>query len=82
MLTGAITTLIAISIGLISGYFGGAVDNILMLITNAILVIPGLPLMIVIASYFPIRGTGVIILVISLTGWAWGQGYLDRKCCH
>lgn len=79
MLTGAITTLIAISIGLISGYFGGAVDNILMLITNAILVIPGLPLMIVIASYFPIRGTSVIILVISLTGWAWGARVLRSQ---
>ena len=50
-----------------------------MLITNTILVIPGLPLMIVIASYFPIRGTGIIILVISLTGWAWGARVLRSQ---
>ncbi|HOA80455.1 MAG TPA: ABC transporter permease [Defluviitaleaceae bacterium] len=79
ILTGAITTIIALVIGLIAGYFGGVIDNILMLITNTILVIPGLPLMIVIASYFPIRGTGIIILVISLTGWAWGARVLRSQ---
>ena len=36
--------------GISAGYFGGRVD-VLTLITNVFLVIPGLPLMVVLAAY-------------------------------
>jgi peptide/nickel transport system permease protein len=33
---------------------------------------PGLPLMIILSAYLPVKGMWTIILVITVTGWAWG----------
>ena len=34
--------------------------------------IPTLPLMVVIAAYSPVKGLTTVIVVIGITGWAWG----------
>lgn len=57
-------------IGGAAGYFGGWIDDILSLCTNLFLVLPGLPLMVVLAAYLP-PGPLSIALVLSLTGWSW-----------
>ena len=57
-------------IGGAAGYFGGWIDDLLSLFTNLFLVLPGLPLMVVLAAYLP-PGPVSIALVLSLTGWAW-----------
>ena len=73
LLIGAVATIISMAIGTLvgisAGYFGGAVDNVLMRLTDFFLVIPWLPLMMVLAA---ILGTSIwnIILVIGLTSWA------------
>jgi peptide/nickel transport system permease protein len=66
---------LAVLIGSTAGYIGGWVDDVLTVLMNVFLTIPNLPLMIVAASYaaaFHLRGIGVIIVVLTLTGWAWG----------
>ncbi len=68
--TGILVTLLSIVVGLLSGYFGGLVDDLLTLFTNVSLVLPALPLAIVLAAYFP-RGPLTISLVIVFTNWAW-----------
>ena len=67
--TGALGMLVATVIGLLAGYFGRRVDDVLSFITNLFLVIPGLPLLVVLSAYLK-PGTGVVILVLALTGWA------------
>lgn len=54
--------------GLVAGYFGGRIEAVLMRFTDVILVIPGLPLIIALAS---VLGSSVnnLILVIALVGW-------------
>ncbi|MGC9203126.1 MAG: ABC transporter permease [Thermoproteota archaeon] len=47
-----IIVLLSVSIGVISGYLGGKVDDILMRITDAFLVFPTLPLILVFARIF------------------------------
>lgn len=55
-------------VGLIAGFYGGRVDNLLMRLTDILLVIPDLPLMIVLIALLG-RGLGILILVIGILGW-------------
>lgn len=77
-ITALIVTAISVTIGLVGGYFGGIVDEILSLLTNIFLVLPALPLAIVLSSYFP-RGPATVALVISVTSWAWGARVLRAQ---
>ncbi len=58
-------------VGLMSGYWGGIRDEVLMRITDVFLVIPWLVLMIVFATMMP-GGPSVskVIFVIGITGWS------------
>jgi peptide/nickel transport system permease protein len=69
--SGVLVIVIAIVIGLVGGYFGGVVDEILSFVTNVFLVLPGIPLMLVLASYVP-PGSLTIALVVAGTSWAFG----------
>ena len=68
--TGLLVVLIGSLIGGISGYYGGRVDDLLSMIINIFLVMPGLPLMVILASWLP-PGPGTLMGVLVLTGWAW-----------
>jgi len=48
-------------------------------LSNVFLVLPGLPLTIILAAYLPHTGNGGIILVITVTGWAWGARVLRAQ---
>ncbi|MFI5063543.1 MAG: ABC transporter permease [Streptosporangiales bacterium] len=67
---GLIATLVAVVVGIGGGYVGGFVDEALSLLSNVVLVIPGLPLIIVIAAYVKATGTLTMIVVIALVSWA------------
>jgi peptide/nickel transport system permease protein len=69
---GALATLVAVTIGLISGYRPGAIDELLSFVTNLALVIPALPLMIILAAYLQGRSVWTIVLVVAFTSWATG----------
>ena len=47
----AVTTVIALTVGVSSGYFGGRTDEIMMAVTNVMLVFPQLPLLIILAAF-------------------------------
>lgn len=76
--TGLVTTLIGMAIGMIAGYFRGPVDELLTLLMNLFLVMPGIPLLVIIAAYLR-PGTTTIILVLAFTGWAWGARVLRSQ---
>lgn len=68
-LTGAAITVIGTAVGLTAAFFGRWVDYVLTLLTNVFLVIPGLPLLVVMAAFLP-RSTFSIIFVLAIAGWA------------
>jgi peptide/nickel transport system permease protein len=69
---GLCATIVAVTIGLIAGYRPGPVDEVLSFVTNLALVIPGIPLMIILAAYSPSRSVWTIVFVVAITSWATG----------
>ena len=69
---GAMATLLAVTIGLIAGYRPGVIDEGLSFVTNLALVIPGLPLMFILAAYLQKRSVWTIVFVVAFTSWATG----------
>jgi len=68
---GGLATIIGLLIGFIAGYKGGLLDDLLMMLTNILIVIPTLALLIIIAAYLPYRGIGIQSVIIGLTAWPW-----------
>lgn len=64
----ALSGLLGILLGAIAGWHGGLVDRALVALGDALLAIPRLVLLLVIASLWG-PGLGVVILVLGLTGW-------------
>jgi peptide/nickel transport system permease protein len=77
--TGAIATVLSIIVGVSSGYFAGYGGELLSLLSNIFLVIPGLPLLIVLTSYVPHLSWWMMTLVLSLVSWAWGARVLRAQ---
>jgi peptide/nickel transport system permease protein len=67
---GLLSTTVAVLIGVAAAYLGGLWDGVLSLLTDILLVIPLFPLLIVIATYVQNSGTGVLVVVLTLTGWS------------
>jgi peptide/nickel transport system permease protein len=67
---GFLSTLLGLMIGMIAGYIPGVIDGVLNMFTNVFLLIPGLPLLITLASFLP-PGILTVLLVLTFTGWSW-----------
>ena len=68
----AIGTVFGVLVGLISGFVGGALDRILMLITDTFVVIPSLPVLIMMTSLMKGSSTVILLaLVLAVFAWAW-----------
>jgi peptide/nickel transport system permease protein len=77
------STMLQVFFGLTSAYFGGLVDEVLSLIINVFLVLPGLPLTIVLASLASVNAANknefVIALVLLFTTWSYGARVLRAQ---
>jgi peptide/nickel transport system permease protein len=69
---GLLITVIGTVLGIIAGYKGGVVDEVITFFTNMILVIPNLPLLLVLAAFIGQASPLVIALILGFTSWAWG----------
>jgi peptide/nickel transport system permease protein len=70
---GIVATTIGLFFGLVSGYLGGVVDDLIVFLNNLFTVIPSIVLLILIS--FSIgqeqRGASTVAVVIGLTSWPW-----------
>jgi peptide/nickel transport system permease protein len=76
---GILTTLWSILVGLSGGYLAGVSSELLSMFSNVFLVLPALPLVVIMAAYLPHTGSAGIILVITVTSWAWGARVLRAQ---
>lgn len=79
LLTGIAATFLAVLVGIFSGLVGGILDDGLMMLTNIVLILPGLVLVIVISSYLSDANTVLISFIIALTSWPWGARVLRAQ---
>ncbi len=81
LVAAAIATVLSILFGVSAGYFGGGTDEVLSLISNVFLAIPGLPLLIVLADYVPTAGSSILLVafIIAVTAWAYSSRVLRAQ---
>lgn len=71
VIAGAVfTTVMSVVIGTVSGYKGGRIDRVLMALSDIALVIPGLPLVIVLAIVIQPENPFVVGVLLTINGWA------------
>ncbi|KON29388.1 hypothetical protein AC482_06680 [miscellaneous Crenarchaeota group-15 archaeon DG-45] len=68
LLASAFAVAIGTAVGLLSGYYRGPPDSILMRITDLFITLPNLPFMLILAALIG-RSVWNIIFVIAITGW-------------
>lgn len=72
LIAASISRVIAIVIGLLSGYKGGIFDRVVMVFNDSFIIIPMFPILILIASILRSSlSIPVLGLIIGLFGWAW-----------
>ena len=64
----ALSMIVGTIVGIAAGYWLGALDGVLMRVTDFFLVLPALPLIITLAALFG-QSTVILIVVIGLTSW-------------
>lgn len=70
LIVGVLVVVLSAFFGIVGAYAGGWVDESFSLLSNVMLVIPGLPLVIIISSYVPDKSLLLIAVVLAITGWA------------
>jgi len=70
-LAGAISMLIAIIIGFTAGYKGGKIDQLLTSATDALLVIPVLPIFLIIVYYAKVVDVYTMSFILAAFSWPW-----------
>ncbi len=69
LIAGVVGISIGLVLGLISGYFGGLIDSSITVVTDALLTVPGIALLIVIASNVEQMTVEVMALTVAALAW-------------
>ena len=81
-IAGLVATCLSILVGVTAGYVGGWVDEVLSILSNIFLALPGLLILMVAMRPLPPKDTDNPLLigaVIALTAWAWGARVLRAQ---
>jgi peptide/nickel transport system permease protein len=79
LVSGVLSTLLSIVMGIAAAYLGGLWDHGLNLITDILLIIPTFPLLIVIVAYYPHSSLFPMIAVLVITGYSYGARQLRAE---
>jgi peptide/nickel transport system permease protein len=79
LVSGLLSTVLSMLMGIGAAYLGGYWDHGLNLITDILLVIPTFPLLIVIIAYYPHSSLIPLIAVLVITGYSYGARQLRAE---
>lgn len=79
LVSGLLSTLLSVIMGIGAAYLGGLWDHGLNLITDILLIIPTFPLLIVIVAYYPHSSLLPMIAVLVITGYSYGARQLRAE---
>jgi peptide/nickel transport system permease protein len=79
LVSGVLSTLLSVIMGIAAAYLGGLWDHGLNLITDILLIIPTFPLLIVIVAYYPHSSLLPMIAVLVITGYSYGARQLRAE---
>ncbi len=72
LISGLVSRVIAILVGMVAGYKGGLIDRVLMFISDSLLVVPLFLIMVMLAMLVRQHMNLVVLgLMLSVFGWAW-----------
>lgn len=63
-----VSLLIGVTVGVVAGYYRGMVEQIMLSLTDTVILIPGLPFMIILAAYLT-PGLWTTSMAIAIIGW-------------
>jgi peptide/nickel transport system permease protein len=66
---GFFSVIVGTLLGTVGGYVGGRVDTVLMSITDIVLVLPGLPLIILLAAVYTPRDPFMVGILLGIDNW-------------
>jgi peptide/nickel transport system permease protein len=72
VISATVVTLCAVTglvVGVIAGYYGGVIDEVLMRIVDILMAFPGILLNIAIVATVSDAGVGVLVFALTLNGW-------------
>lgn len=65
----AITEIVGLVVGLVAGYYGGTIDNIIMRIVDFVQVLPQFPIIIVLTTVIPNYSAFTLVWLMSMFYW-------------
>ena len=68
-LAATISLVIGVTLGILAGYYRGKLEGFVLAATDLTIVIPSLPLLLIMVSYFS-RGVVTMAVAISILGWS------------
>jgi peptide/nickel transport system permease protein len=71
LMAGTFATIVGSVIGLVAGYKGGWLENLLMGLTNVVIAIPAIVILILLSVALNSRSIFVMSVVIAVTSWTW-----------
>jgi peptide/nickel transport system permease protein len=70
-LAACVAAVIGMAVGFVAGFRGGAIDEVLSMITNVVLVIPTLAVLIIVSAYLSVGSLLWEAVLIGATSWPW-----------
>jgi peptide/nickel transport system permease protein len=69
LIAGLVGIIIGSVLGIIAGYFRGAADTIIRILTDVFITIPGIAILVVVATNLRIMSVGLIALIVASLAW-------------